>query len=333
MAEKRADYAEGDADHDNQRLCVTAERNGEHGVNRQQRERKRDLQTVHAFAHVRAVTFEARAEAVVFLHQLRQNGHLDVGDDIACLASGRDVGGGVNDAPSVAAVNRGIGAATLDRGDFSKGHVDAGLSQDHQVIDRLFRRAVLFRQPDHHLDLVAAPLLAKHLGPVERAAHLAGHLARRQAETLAFGLDDEVELLFPRLEAVVNVFDAGVGADAIGELGAGALEYADIAVTELHVQGAAVAAGSARVGGEFEIFHPRHISYRFSPAIGEFLRAHDLVADIRLGEFHAHAAVMAAIPAHVGDDLLHQFLVAALGDDVARASDQPLQDGFGLGDG
>ena len=332
VAQKRAHNAERNAQHDHQRLGVAPERNGQHRVDRHQGQDERDLEASHALADLRLVPFKRIREPRTLAQEFGQHVLLKVGEHFPGAAARRDVGRHFDHAAAVAAINGGVGSPAVDLGDLAERHIGACGRPDHQRLDRMLRRAFVLGQAHHHLDLVPAPLLAQHLGPIERIPHLPGNIARRQPQALAFRLQRKVELFLAGLETIVHVVHAGVRREDFGQLAARLFEHVNVAVAELDRQRPAPASRPAGIRREPQVFHARNLAHGRAPPLREFRRAHDRFADVGLGEFDAHPPRVAPRHANVGRDRHHQLRMTRLRNDLLRTRLKTVHDGFGLRD-
>ena len=271
MAADRADQAEGNDDHYDDRLDIGLEWNSEQRVDDEESDQCHSLEAGKNIGLFAGFTFEGpgdarvfgderikEASAAIFAFEVGLN-QAQVGDALV------GVGGDINDAPAVDTGDGGEAVGDLEIGHGVEGHFAAVGGANAEVFEVFDGASFLRRVADHDFDVVAAALDALGFDAVKGGADLASEVGLSQAEW--FGAGVNVELNFPFAAAVVvfDIEEALVGGEFGLDRRGGGLEGLEVAAGELNVDRHASSTGSVGVEGEF--FDPRHGADQLAPAV------------------------------------------------------------------
>ncbi len=245
--------AEGDAEHDDERLDVASEGDGQQGEDGHQGQEQAGEEALHRVAQVGLAAFEAAGQTRVAGGEPGQGFGFERRDHLLGLLVRPDVGRDRDDPAAVVVADGGVGLPWDDPGRVAQQDLAPGGAADDQVLQGGFAGPFFFGQSDQHRDLVAAALLAQGLGAVEGVAHLVGHGFGGQLHALPCGQELDVVLPLAACRAVVDVVDVAEVAEFGAQLASGQLQHVLVPVTQAHGE-ALARAGPAAVGLEAEGF-------------------------------------------------------------------------------
>ncbi len=105
MPNHRPNDAKGNTEHDDQRLCVAAERDRQQGINAQQRQEEGQPQTLHAVGNIRSHALESVAESGICFLQSREEILLHVLQHLSRPIPRHGIGRHLHDTSPTPAVN------------------------------------------------------------------------------------------------------------------------------------------------------------------------------------------------------------------------------------
>ena len=284
MAQRRANDADGYRRHDDDRLHVGPERNGEQNIDGDDREDEAGQKALHAFGHVRVAALEAVGQSRIVRQQFGQDLGGDGVLDLVVLADRIDVAGDAYRTSPVAAADGRVGAAPGDVRDLAQRHVHARRRADHEMLQVVFARPCLLGKADDHRHLVVASLLAQGLGTVKRRADLSRDVVGGQPEADTLGPQVKRNLLLSRCRSIVDVGHHREFSQAGRQVRARPFQHTDVAVAEFDVQRRA-RARSTPIGFKLQGFETGDLSDPLAPLAGQGGGADG--ADIRIGQVDA----------------------------------------------
>src|SRR6056297_2772877 len=247
VSEHRTDDPERNHRHDQQRLDVGAQRNGDQRVDHEQREDRAQDQLTGDVLQRAGLARKAYIDPGVSGQDLGQDVLAQVADDRAGLGQFLvDPCGDADRALAVVAADGRWTGAFDDLGHRAERDLVAGRRADPHVLEVFLGGPLLARVADHDADVVLAALDALDFLAEEGLTDLPAQRLLAQAQDLGFRFDPDLQLAQATLEAVADVVGALELADRGLQFGRGRGQLTDVAADELERDVRTVAAGPAR---------------------------------------------------------------------------------------
>ncbi len=211
MAPDRPHQAERDGQHDDYRLNVRAQRDGQQGEDHDSGQGEPPGETAHSVTLLRFLTFEREEHTRVIGQDLRQYPGFQIGCDVVGGSDlGVDIGGDVHRPAAIHPPDGGVPAAEVHCCHLVERQFGAVRSADPHVLHISQGTSFLRRIAHHDPDIVTTALDALGFFAVERLPDLSAQIGLSQAKGFGLGLDPQLDLFLPFAEGVCDLRDAGV---------------------------------------------------------------------------------------------------------------------------